>query len=151
MNTDELNKYFEKDVTINEIVRLAFWKYRLSGKRSMNTYIFSEAKNNNLSDDELNKIIDILNKKIQNYKQEQEQKQNEELEKELIKTLKIQEKRNQKTKSVGNGKGSLYYSETQKCWIFQYHDTQGKRQTIKQKKNESEEDFKIRVAEIKKV
>ncbi len=36
-------------------------------------------------------------------------------------------RKNKKTKSVGNGEGSLYYSDTLKCWIFQYYDTQGKR------------------------
>ena len=67
-----------------------------------------------------------------------------------MKTLKIQGIRNQRTKSVGNGEGSLYYSNTKSCWIFKYYDTNGKRQTMKQRKNETEEDFKIRVAEIKK-
>lgn len=59
------------------------------------------------------------------------------------------ERRNQKTKSVGNGEGSLYKSEKLGCWIFQYYDTSGKRQTMKQKKNESAKDFKARVTEIK--
>lgn len=57
--------------------------------------------------------------------------------------------RNKKTKSVGNGEGSLYYSDTLKCWIFQYYDTQGKRQTMKQKKKESVKDFKARVTTTK--
>ena len=43
------------------------------------------------------------------------------------------ERKNKKTKQVGNGEGSLYYSETLKRWIFQYYDTQRKRQTMKQK------------------
>ena len=55
------------------------------------------------------------------------------------------ERKNKKTKSVGNGEGSLYYSEKLKCWIFQYYDTNGKRQTMKQKKKESTKDFKARV------
>lgn len=59
------------------------------------------------------------------------------------------ERRNQKTKQAGNGEGSLYYSETLKCWIFQYYDTQGKRKTMKQKKKETSKDFKARVTEIK--
>lgn len=59
------------------------------------------------------------------------------------------ERRNQKTKQVGNGEGSLYYSDTQQCWIFQYYDVQGKRQTMKQKKKESTKDFKARVTETK--
>lgn len=56
---------------------------------------------------------------------------------------------NKKTKSVGNGEGSLYYSETLKCWIFQYYDTQGSRQTMKQRKKEKVTDFKARVTKVK--
>lgn len=59
------------------------------------------------------------------------------------------ERKNKKTKSVGNGEGSLYYSETLGCWIFQYYDTNGKRQTMKQKKKESVKEFKARVTTIK--
>jgi len=59
------------------------------------------------------------------------------------------ERKNRKTKSVGNGEGSLYYSDTLKCWIFQYYDTQGKRQTMKQKKKETVKDFKARVTTTK--
>ena len=58
------------------------------------------------------------------------------------------ERRNKKTKSVGNGEGSLYYSETLKCWIFQYVYN-GKRKTLKQKKNETVKDFKARVTKLK--
>lgn len=59
------------------------------------------------------------------------------------------ERRNKKTKSVGNGEGSLYYSETLSCWMFQYYDTTGKRQTMKQKKKETVKDFKARVTKVK--
>lgn len=59
------------------------------------------------------------------------------------------ERKNKKTKSVGNGEGSLYFSETLKRWIFQYHDTHGKRQTLKQKKKETVKEFKARVTTIK--
>ena len=58
------------------------------------------------------------------------------------------ERRNKKTKSVGNGEGSLYYSEKLKCWIFQYVYN-GKRKTLKQKKNETVKNFKARVTKIK--
>ena len=58
-------------------------------------------------------------------------------------------RRNQKTRQVGNGEGSLYYSDTLACWMFQYYDTNGKRQTMKQKKKESTKDFKARVTKIK--
>lgn len=59
------------------------------------------------------------------------------------------ERKNQKTKSVGNGEGTLYKSKALDCWVFQYYDTNNKRQTMKQRKNESTKDFKIRVTEIK--
>ncbi len=58
------------------------------------------------------------------------------------------ERRNKKTKSVGNGEGSLYFSEKLNCWIFQYVYN-GKRKTAKQKKNEKVKDFKNRVTKIK--
>lgn len=58
-------------------------------------------------------------------------------------------KTNKKTKTVGNGEGSLYYSEYWKCWAFQYYDTFGKRQCLKQKKKELVKDFKARVTKIK--
>lgn len=56
---------------------------------------------------------------------------------------------NQKTKQVGNGEGTLYYSDTLQCWIYQYYDTQGKRQTMKQRKKETTKDFKARATEVK--
>lgn len=58
------------------------------------------------------------------------------------------ERKNKKTKSVGNGEGSLYYSETLKCWIFQYVYN-GKRKTLKQRKNEQSREFKKRVTNLK--
>lgn len=45
--------------------------------------------------------------------------------------------------------GSLYRSDKLNCWIYQYYDTRGKRQTMKQKKNETAKDFKTRVTKIK--
>lgn len=59
------------------------------------------------------------------------------------------ERKNKKTKSVGNGEGSLYYSEKLNSWIFQYYDTNGNRKTLKQKKKESVKDFKARVTTVK--
>ena len=58
------------------------------------------------------------------------------------------QRKNKKTKSVGNGEGSLYFSEKLNCWIFQYVYN-GTRKTIKQKKNEKVKDFKNRVTKIK--
>lgn len=57
-------------------------------------------------------------------------------------------KTNQKTRQVGNGEGSLYYSESLKCWVFQYF-VSGIRKTMKQKKNETNRDFKKRVTTLK--
>lgn len=56
---------------------------------------------------------------------------------------------NQKTRQVGNGEGSLYKSEKLDCLIYQYYDTSGKRQTMKQRKNETNKDFKARVTKVK--
>lgn len=58
------------------------------------------------------------------------------------------ERKNKKTKSVGNGEGSLSYSETLQCWIYQYVYN-GKRKTLKQRKNEQSRDFKKRVTSLK--
>lgn len=59
------------------------------------------------------------------------------------------ERKNKKTKSVGNGEGTLYKSEALNCWVFQYHEPNGKRKTLKQKKNETSKDFKARVTKVK--
>lgn len=57
--------------------------------------------------------------------------------------------KNGKPKQVGNGNGSLYKSETLGCLVFQYVEPNGKRQTMKQRKNESSTAFKKRVTEVK--
>lgn len=59
------------------------------------------------------------------------------------------EKRNQKTKQVGNGEMEPYWSETLQCWVWQYFDTQGKRQTLKQRKKETKKQYWARYIEIK--
>lgn len=58
---------------------------------------------------------------------------------------------NKKTRSVGNGEGSFYYSETLKRWVFQYKDNSGKRQTMRQdiNKGETKTAFRARVTEVK--
>ncbi len=58
------------------------------------------------------------------------------------------ERRNKKTKSVGNGEGSLYFSEKLNCYVYQYY-YDGKRKTLKQKKGEQAKEFKNRVTTIK--
>ena len=57
--------------------------------------------------------------------------------------------KNGKPKGVANGEGSFYFSETLQRWIFQYTEPSGKRQTLRQKKNESERAFRKRVTEVK--
>lgn len=59
-------------------------------------------------------------------------------------------KTNHKTRTVGNGEGSLYYSETLKKWIYQYYvEGDSSRKTMTQKKNESVKEFKARVTDLK--
>lgn len=55
---------------------------------------------------------------------------------------------NKKTKERGNGEGTIYYSETLKCYVAQYVEPSGKRKTLKQKKNEKVGDFKKRFNEV---
>lgn len=59
---------------INEIIRLAFLKYKLSGRRNMNTFIFTQAKNNKLTDEQIESIIDTLENKINEQQQKEKQK-----------------------------------------------------------------------------
>ena len=54
-----------------EIERLAFLKYRLNGKKSMNTFIFTQAKTNKLTDKDIDKLIDNLNKRIKKHAEKQ--------------------------------------------------------------------------------
>lgn len=76
-------------MNIDEIIRLAFLKYRLSSRKSMNTFIFTQAKNNKLSDEQIDKILNELNKKIIDFenkkKKEIELRENERIKK-LINT-----------------------------------------------------------------
>ena len=58
------------------------------------------------------------------------------------------ERKNKKSKSVGNGEGSLYFSEKLNCYVFQYY-YDGKRKTLKQKKGEQAKEFKNRVVALK--
>lgn len=78
-----------KKIDINEIIRLAFLKYRLSSKKSMNTFIFTQAKNNNLTDTEIEKIVDTLEKKIAEHEEKKRQEADEEMQKEIEKVIKI--------------------------------------------------------------
>lgn len=53
-------------------------------------------------------------------------------------------KRNRTNKSKGNGQGTIYFSEVLNRWVGQYHEKNGKRKTLTQKKNEKVSDFKKR-------
>lgn len=72
-----------KKIDINEIIRLAFVKYMLSSKKSMNTFIFTQYKNNHLTDEELEKICNTLEKKIAEHEEKKKQKAEEEMQKEI--------------------------------------------------------------------
>lgn len=74
-----------KKIDINEIIRLAFAKYMLSSKKSMNTFIFTQYKNNHLSDEELEKICNTLDKKIAEHEEKKKQQADEEIRKEISK------------------------------------------------------------------
>lgn len=55
--------------------------------------------------------------------------------------------RTQKSKSKGNGEGSLYFNKAKKIWVGQYFSN-GKRKAIYQKKNETATEFKKRFTKI---
>ena len=60
------------------------------------------------------------------------------------------ERRNRRTKSVGNGEGSLYYSEKLKKWVYQYYvEDDPKRKTMTQRDKETAREFKTRVTTLK--
>jgi len=52
-------------------------------------------------------------------------------------------------RKVGNGEGSLYYSDAEEKWIFQYYHN-GNQHKMRQKQNERVKDFKVRVTNMKK-
>lgn len=60
----------------------------------------------------------------------------------------MSEKTNKKTRTVGNGEGSLYYSESRKKWIYAYY-VHGDKKSISQHKGETITQFKARVTELK--
>lgn len=68
--------------TKEEISRLAFYKWQLSGKRAMNTLLFSALKKYDLTDNEFQSIIDMTNQKIIDFNKETETKESKLFEKE---------------------------------------------------------------------
>ena len=74
-----------KTISIDEIIQLAFRKYKLSGKKSMNTFIFTQTKK--LSEKDYDKILDTLEIKIKEYEQQKRQKADKEIQKEIEKIV----------------------------------------------------------------
>lgn len=70
-----------KSISIDEIITLSFRKYKLSGKKSMNTFIFTQTKK--LSEEDYDKILDTLETKIKEYEEMKRQKADEEMQKEI--------------------------------------------------------------------
>lgn len=74
-----------KTISIEEIITLAFRKYKLSGKKSMNTFVFQQTKK--LSEEDYDKILDTLEIKIKEYEEKKRQKVDEEMQKEIEKIV----------------------------------------------------------------
>lgn len=74
-----------KSISIDEIITLSFRKYKLSGKKSMNTFIFTQTKK--LSEEDYDKILDTLETKIKEYEEMKRQKADEEMQKEMEKIV----------------------------------------------------------------
>ena len=70
-------------INLEEFARLAFYKWQLSGKRSMNTFLFSILKKYNLTDKQFQTIIDMTQMKIDNYEREKEKELMNDIENEL--------------------------------------------------------------------
>lgn len=70
-----------KPISIDEIITLAFRKYKLSGKKSMNTFIFTQTKK--LSEEDYDKILDTLENKIKEYEENKRQKAEEQMQEEI--------------------------------------------------------------------
>lgn len=128
-----INTYLEKHIKIlyEQLETIFFMNFVANwNKYNEDLKMYVAISFADLTTEEQNKIINIIDKNEQQEIQQEKQ-------------------RNQKNKSVGNGQGSLYYSEKLKCWIFQYYEPSGKRKTIKQKKKETVKQFKDRVAELR--
>lgn len=72
-----------KTISVDEIITLAFRKYKLSGKKSMNTFIFTQTKK--LNEEDYDKILDTLEIKIREYEEKKRQNAEEEIQKEISK------------------------------------------------------------------
>lgn len=58
--------------TLKEIEKWAFLKYRLSGRRSMNTYAFTQSKKQELTDNQIELLLANLEKRIKEEQKKQE-------------------------------------------------------------------------------
>lgn len=70
-------------INLEELSRLAFYKWQLNGKRSMNTFLFSLLKKYNLTDKQFQTIIDMTQIRIDKYEEEQNEKLMNDIENEL--------------------------------------------------------------------
>ena len=74
-----------KKTDINEIIRLAFRKYKLKGRSQMDTFVFTQTKS--LSDEDFDKICNTLDNQIVEYEYKKRQKADEEIQKEIEKII----------------------------------------------------------------
>lgn len=72
-----------KVVNIEELSRLAFYKWQLNGKKSMNTFLFSLLKKYELTDKQFQLLIDMSQKRIRNFEMEREKEETNNIEQEL--------------------------------------------------------------------
>lgn len=72
-----------KVVNIEELSRLAFYKWQLNGKKSMNTFLFSLLKKYELTDKQFQLLIDMSQKRIRDFEIEREKEETDSIEQEL--------------------------------------------------------------------
>lgn len=70
-----------KTISIDEIITLAFRKYKTKGRSQMDTFVFSNTKK--MSDEEYDEIYRILEIKIKEYEKKKKQKVEEQMQKEI--------------------------------------------------------------------
>lgn len=72
-----------KVINIEELSRLAFYKWQLNGKKSMNTFLFSLLKKYELTDKQFQLLIDMTQKRIRDFEIEREKEETDSIEQEL--------------------------------------------------------------------
>lgn len=73
----------KQPINLEEFSRLAFYKWQLNGKRSMNTFLFSLLKKYELSDKQFQTLIDMTQKRVEDFEEKQNSAANDEIELEL--------------------------------------------------------------------